>query len=47
MNGYESIGIKKETKKKLNEVGRKETYDQLINRLIEFYKKERKWKIGE
>ena len=48
MNGYASVAIKKKTKQRLNDIGKKsETYDALLNRLIEFYHKEHKWKIGE
>jgi len=47
MNGYQSLPIKRDTKKKLDDISRKETYDHLINRLIDFYKKEKVWKIGE
>jgi hypothetical protein len=48
MNGYQSLGVKKETKKRLIEICKKsETIDACLNRLIDFYHKEHKWKIGE
>lgn len=51
MNGYESIPVKKNTKKRLTDIGTKgETYDTLLNRIIDDhhkYQKEKKWKIGE
>ena len=48
MNGYESVSIKKNTKRRLNDIGKKsDTYDLLINKLIDFYIREKKWKLGE
>ena len=51
MNGYESIPVKKNTKKRLADIGTKgETYDILLNRVLDDYfkyQKDKKWKIGE
>lgn len=42
MGDVTTIKIRKETRDRLAELGSKrETYDQIINRLMEFYKKSR------
>jgi len=43
MGQLTTILIKKETRERLKKLGRKdESYDQIVNRLISFYEKEKK-----
>jgi hypothetical protein len=48
MNGYKALGLKINTWKRLNEICKKgQTYDDCINKLIDFYHREHRFKIGE
>jgi len=41
-----TISIRKTTRERLKEVGKKgETYDEIINRLIDFWKKKREGEV--
>lgn len=45
-NGYTHIGIKKETKERLDKTATKEdTYDSFINKLLDCYDKMRKARV--